>query len=312
MKLKTIQLTALLILGIVVGTAHAQLSANHIVGDQGLLAGSQAPPGYYAIYFLYNYDTSTIVGQNDNEFNFREGDISVWGHAFGFSVVTNKIFLGAHYGASMFFLPLLNLSIEAPRVDLDSGTGFGVTDLWIQPVQLGWHKKQADFTTWYAFYAPTGKYEPGTRGNRGYGQWSHEFSLGSTVYFDEDHRFHAATVGSFEFHSKKKDSDAKTGSVLTMEGGVGSTYKKFLTVGAAYYSQWKLSEDSGLDVGPIVQNRIGKNRNFAIGPEVDLILPLSKDLHKLMILNFRYEFETSARLDTEGNIVSFMAIFKLG
>jgi len=313
MKFTTILLTLLLCISFAMSTAHAQLSASHVVGDQGLLAGSQAPPGYYLIYLLYNYDTSTIVGPNGNEINFQNGkDISAWAHAFGGLVVTNKMFLGAHYGASMFFLPLQNLSIEAPRVDLTKETGFGYADLWAQPIQLGWHKKQAYFIAWYAFYAPTGRYDPASHGNRGYGQWSHELSLGSTVYFDENHMFHAATVGSFEFHSKKKDTDAKTGSVLTMEGGVGSTYKKFLTLGAAYYSQWKLSDDSGLDVGPIVQNRLGKNRNFAIGPEVDVILPLSKDLHKLMILNFRYEFETSARLDTKGNILSFLAIFKLG
>jgi len=226
-------------------------------------------------------------------------------------VVTKKQFLGANYGASMFYLPLQNLSIEAPRADLTGDTGFGYADLWAQPFQLGWHKKQADITTWYAFYAPTGRYAPGAHNNRGYGQWSHEFSLGSTVYFDEQHAFHAATVGSLEFHSKKKDSDAKAGSVLTLEGGVGTTYKKFLTAGVAYYSQWKLTDDSGLDLRPIVQDRLGKNRNFAIGPEIGVVLPLSKDLSKLMILNFRYEVETSARLDTKGNILVFSAIFKL-
>jgi hypothetical protein len=311
MKLKTIQLTVLLSLFLAIGTAHAQLSASHIVGDQGLMSGSQAPPGMYFIYFLYNYDTSTIVGPNGGQLSFQNGDISAWGHAFGASVVTNKRILGGNYGASAFFLPFRNLSIEAPRVDLNTATGYGYTDLWVQPIQIGWHKKQADFITWYAFYAPTGSYAPGATDNHGMGQWSHEFSLGSTVYFDENRAWHAATVGSLEFHSKKKDSDAKTGDVLTMEGGLGTTYKKFLTGGLAYYSQWKLTDDSGLGVRPIVQNRLGKNRSFALGPEIGVVLPLTKDLKKLMILNFRYEFETSARLDTKGNIAAFSAVFKL-
>jgi hypothetical protein len=311
MKSKIIQFTVVLCLFFAIRTAHAQLSASHIVGDQGLQAGSQPPPGIYMIYFLYNYDTSTIVGPNGGELSFKNGDVSAWGHAFGASLVTNKKILGGNYGASAFFLPFRNLSIEAPRVDLNAESGYGYTDLWVQPIQLGWHKKQADFITWYAFYAPTGSYEAGANDNHGYGQWSHELSLGSTVYFDENRAWHAATVGSLEFHSEKKDSDAKTGSVLTLEGGVGSTYKKFLTAGVAYYSQWKLTDDSGLDVRPIVQNRIGKNRSFALGPEVGVVLPLSKDFKKLMILNFRYEFETSARLDTKGNIAALTAIFKL-
>src|SRR5262249_53118335 len=311
MKFRTIGLVILLCLSFAVGTAHAQLSATHLVGDQGLMSGSQAPPGFYLAYLLYNYDTSTIVAPNGRELTFQNGDISLWMHSAAFSIVTNKKILGANYGAGFVFLPITNLSLEAPNQAAVADTGYGYSDMWVQPIQLGWHRKQADITTWYAFYAPSGRYEPGAHDNRGFGQWSHELSLGTTVYFDEKHAWHAATTGSFEFHSEKKDSDAKAGSVLTMEGGLGSTYKKFLTAGVAYYSQWKLSEDSGLDVKPIVQDRLGKNRNFALGPEVGLVLPLTKDFKKLMILTFRYEFETSARLDTKGNIVVFSAAFKL-
>ena len=309
MKFKVIQLTIFLTL-VAVGSVYAQLSGSNTVGDYGLQSGSQAPPGTYAIYFLFNYDFSTIVGNDGREFQLQ-GDISQWAHVIGGSIVTNKKILGGNYGATAFFLPILNTSIEAPRLDLSAGTGYDIADMWIAPIQIGWHKKQADFITWYAFYAPTGSYAPGARDNHGYGMWSHELSLGTTLYFDEARSFHAATLASFEFHSKKKDSDAKAGNVLTLEGGVGTTYKQFLTAGLAYYAQWKLSDDSGLDVGPIVQNRLGKNRNFALGPEVGFVFPLSKDLSKLMILSFRYEFETSTRLDTQGNIAAFTAAFKL-
>jgi len=312
MKFRMIQFVILLCLSFAVGSAHAQLSATHLVGDQGLMSGSQAPPGFYLAYLLYNYDTSTIVaGPNGRELSFQNGDISLWLHSAAFSIVTNKKILGANYGASIVFLPFTNLSLEAPNQAEVADTGYGYADMFVQPIQLGWHKKQADITTWYAFYAPSGRYQPGANDNRGLGQWAHELSLGTTVYFDEKRTWHAATTGSFEFHSEKKDSDAKAGNVLTLEGGFGSTYKKFLTAGLAYYSQWKLSEDSGLDVNSIVQNRLGKNRNFALGPEVGLALPLTKDLKKLMILSFRYEFETSTRLDTKGNIVVFSAAFKL-
>jgi len=310
MKSKVIQLTVILGLLLVAGNAHAQLSASNLVGDFGLLSGSQAPPGIYSTYFLYNYDFSTVAGANGGELKLQNGDISAWAHAFAFSAVTKHKILGANYGATIV-LPVFELSVEAPRLDLSADQGFGIADLWIQPIQLGWHKKQADITAWYAFYAPTGTYTTGGRDNHGLGQWAHELALGTTVFFDEKHAFHASTLSAFEFHSKKKDSDAKTGNVLTLEGGVGATHKHFLTFGMAYYAQWKISDDSGLDVRPIVQNRIGKNRNFALGPEAGIILPLSKDLSKLMVLNFRYEFETSARLDTKGNIVAFSATFKL-
>jgi hypothetical protein len=98
---------------------------------------------------------------------------------------------------------------------------------------------------------------------------------------------------------------------LTIEGGIGTTYKKFLTGGLAYYAQWKVTDDTGLAVPSIVQDQLGKNHAYGLGPDISVALPLTKDLTKVMILNFRYEFETGVRLDTKGGIVAFSAAFKL-
>jgi len=56
--------------------------------------------------------------------------------------------------------------------------------MYVQPVQLGWKTKWADFSFGYALYLPTGKYELGADNNSGLGILSNEFSAGSTVYFD--------------------------------------------------------------------------------------------------------------------------------
>ena len=45
------------------GTAHAQLTGSNIPGDFGLKSGSQAPPGVWVGYLLYNYTSSKIVGR---------------------------------------------------------------------------------------------------------------------------------------------------------------------------------------------------------------------------------------------------------
>lgn len=62
------------------GTAHAQLSGSNIPGDFGIKSGSQAPPGIYAGYLLYDYGSSKIVADNDNELVFTDGDIDAWAH----------------------------------------------------------------------------------------------------------------------------------------------------------------------------------------------------------------------------------------
>ena len=134
---------------------------------------------------------------------------------------------------------------------------------------------------------------------------------GLTVYFDDKNTLHASALGAYELHSQKKDSDVRVGQLLTIEGGLGTTLKQALNVGMAYYLQWKLTEDSGLGLPPLVENRLGKNRNFGLGPEVSMALPLSKDFSKLMVLTFRYLWETGTRVDTKGNILAFSVTFKV-
>ena len=290
--------------------AHAQLSGSNIAGDFGLKSGSQAPPGVYLGYFLYNYGSSKLVGQDGRELAFDSGDIDAWAHAGIISVVTGKKILGATYGATI--IPsVMDLSIEAPRVNLTKGTGFGSGDLYVIPVNLGWTTKHADVVSWYGFFAPTGRYNAGATDNRGLGMWSHEVVVGSTFYLKEDKSLHVSALTAYEMHTKKKDTDIKVGQLLTIEGGIGATTKKAMNIGMAYYAQWKLTNDSGLGVPPLVEGRLGKNHNYGLGPEGSMVLPLSKDLSKLAILNFRYLFDLGSQLDTKGQTLVFNVTFKL-
>jgi len=290
--------------------AHAQLSGSNIPGDFGIKSGSQAPPGVYLGYFLYNYGASKIVGQDGREFSFDRGDIDAWAHAAVVSVVTGKKFLGGNYGAT--FIPsVMNLSIEAPRVGLEEASGFGLADLYVIPVNLGWTTKHADITTWYGFFAPTGEYTPVGQPDRGLGMWSHELALGSTFYLNGSKSVHVSALGAYEMHSKKKDTDVRVGQLLTIEGGAGITTKKAMNFGMAYYAQWKVTDDSGLGLPPLVEDRLGKNRNYGLGPEASMVLPLKMDLSKLALFNFRYLFDLGTKLDTKGQTLVFNVTFKL-
>jgi hypothetical protein len=309
-KFLRVGVLVVMVLLLAVPSAQAQLSGSNISGDFGLKSGSQAPPGIYLGYFLYGYDSSKIVGQDGRELSLTNGEIQVWAHAPIFSLVTKKKIFGANYGA-MIIPSVMNLAIEAPRVSLNRASSYGAGDSYFQPINLGWTTKHADIITWYGLFAPTGKYAPGGEGNRGYGMWSHELALGSTVYFNEKKTLHVSALGAYEIHSRKKDSDVKVGQLLTIEGGVGATLKRALNLGMAYYLQRKLTDDSGLGLPALVEGRLGKNHNFGLGPEASMVLPLSKDFSKLLVLDFRYLFETGTRLDTKGNILVFSATFKV-
>ena len=290
------------------GTALAQLSGENIGGDFGMKSGSQPPPGAYLTDFIYTYDASKIVGGQGQEINLQS-PLRIWANIPLLWVVTDKKLFGANYSYMVGF-PIPNLAIEAPRVDLKK-SAFGFGDLYVQPINLGWHKKRADIMAWYGFYAPTGGYSPSGGGGVGLGMWSHEVAVGSTFYLNEKKTLHASVLPQLEFHSKKKGSDVKVGDILTIEGGVGKTSKQILDVGMAYYAQWKLTDDSGLALPALVQNRLGKNRNYGLGPEVSLLLPLTKDFSKLLIFDIKYLFETGTKLDTKGQALVVSFTFKL-
>jgi hypothetical protein len=61
-----------------------------------------------------------------------------------------------------------------PLLDFDSNPGAGLTDLFVQPVDLGWHLPHADLTAVYGLFIPTGRYEDGASNNTGLGMWAQE------------------------------------------------------------------------------------------------------------------------------------------
>jgi len=77
-----------------------------------------------------------------------------------------------------------------------------------------------------------------------------------------------------------------------------------MSVGLAYYAQWKISKDD-LGVVPPGGRDLDKHRIYAFGPEVTL--PIASKQTLFGFLNLRYFWETGARNKLEGN--TFLATF---
>jgi hypothetical protein len=139
--------------------------------------------------------------------------------------------------------------------------------MYIKPLELGWHFKNADAIAGYAFFAPTGRYRAGANDDTGLGMWSNEFSTGSTFFFDQGTKWHVAGTGFYEIHSSKQDLDSKTGDIFTLESGAGRAFLQgYANAGLAYTGQWKVADDNGADVSPLVQGK--KGSMFVLGPEL--------------------------------------------
>jgi hypothetical protein len=287
-----------------VAPAEAQLNTQHIKGTVGLKSGSQAPPGVYFIApMFYVYNTDEVKDRDGNRLAV-DADITSHVYGGGVSVVTSRKVLGAFYGFQILFPVGANNRIQGTEIDANPGAG--LTDSVIAPISLGWHFTRADATAGYTIFMPTGRYTDGANDNTGLGMWGHELAVGTTVYLNKSRQWHAATVATFDFQSKKEDSETKVGNVMHLEGGVGGDFLKGgLTAGLNYYASFKLTDDQ-IDGFPNILIR-GKNKVFAFGPEVQLALAKNNTLYGFVKVN--YQWEVYARTTTQGSELTILATF---
>ena len=289
-------LTASLLLGAVTlhaAPASAQLSGHNLRGDFGLMSGSQPGPGVYFLVPAARYDTNTIKDRSGNPLNLP-GDLGVNAFFPTAFVVTNWTLFGGTYGF-MVSPPMINTRYESPNFDVDGGMAF--TDMYLVPVNLGWHTPRADFTVGYGLYVPTGRYDIDADDNVGLGMWSHEIAAGMTAYLDDEKNWHAATTMFYELHSGKEGSDAKVGDLVTLEGGVGRSFIQGAgSVGVAYFAQWKATADTLTGLPGLLLP--GKNKVFGIGPE--LTMPFFASGPWAGLVTLRYQWDFGARSSFEG------------
>ena len=295
--------------------AQAQLNGSHSLGDFGVQAGSQPAPRFYAALFYLRYDTDTIKDADGNTVRLApdapaSSDLTAAAPLLWY-VSTAKV-LGANYGV-MAVLPWANASLEAPAFGLTDTIGTSFADILVRPLDLGWHATRADVSAGFQFYAPTGRYELGGSDNIGKGMWTYEPFIGTTLYFDGARTASLATTAFWEFHGKKEGSNVKVGQILSLEGGLGKSFLGGgLIIGAAYYAQWKLTEDElgsfVLPGGGVIQPQlVNKHRVFGIGP--DVTLPIASRSTLFALVNVRYFWETGARVKTEGQTLVITATF---
>ena len=145
--------------------------------------------------------------------------------------------------------------------------------------------------------------------------WTYEPFVGTTLYFDAKRTASPATTAFWEFHGNKKDTNIKVGQILTLEGGLGKSFLGGgMIIGAAYYAQWKLTEDQLGELvlpggGETAVDFRNKHKVFAFGP--DVTLPVASKSKLFALVNVRYFWETGARVKTQGQTLAVTATFAI-
>ena len=273
----------------------AQQLGHYIGGFTGLENGSSAPPGFYAAAFGLVEPIDSIKGPNGN--TALKPDINVGGAIVAYSMTLPKTILGGEYGWA-FMVPVLNTRFES-NVFNASAQSAGVSDVLFEPINLGWHKGQADYTVNYSFYAPSGDFDPNSPLNPGLGFWEHQIQAGMTYNIDKKKLWNTSGLTTWEINQSKLGTDIKPGPIFTGEYSFGRRFFKYqMNAGAVGYYSQKLSPDTGSSINPLFKNYL--DRAFAAGAEWKFT-----DIKHKLAYDVRYEQQFGVELRTSGQVLVF-------
>jgi hypothetical protein len=168
-----------------------QQKGQWVPGQFGLNAAVIPEPGITYANMALNYSASRLNDSAGNRLTQNvKGTYSFWVDENIFYYVPKQKFLGG------YFMPYVALNHASGSVVADlslastnlsaGGGGAGFADMFVQPVNIGWHLKHADVDAGYAFTAPTGRYTPGASDNVGSGYWGNNITSGTTYYITKD------------------------------------------------------------------------------------------------------------------------------
>ncbi len=290
-------------------------------GQVGLNAGILPSPGFSYVNITVRYDASRFNGPSGNAILtnvISNGNYNVWGiENLFFYVFPGKV-LGGNVGSMLGITPVsgnLTADILPNLTDLTaSAGGSGLTDLWFQPLTLGWHMKRADLQVAEGMVFPSGRYAPGASDNVGSGYFGNHVQTGTTYYVTKNKGTSANLFTDWEVHGQRQGSHSteKTpGQAFSMEWGVGQVLplKKNMTqllqLGVVGYDQWQVTADSG--TVPIPGTNLTANAGLipfysvhAIGGAANYIMPV-----KNLVGYFKYYDEYLAYSHFQGTTIVF-------
>ena len=278
----------------VVGRARAQQQVGHkILGSLGLQAGSQAPTGLYLVDQFAYYHSSEVVDWNGRALPVGlDADIFANGLAASVSLELPRIatFVNASVGVPLVFL---DASTQNPRLSVEPR---GVGDLFVQPLKLGWRPGPVEVVAGYAFYAPTGSLDDEGTTGLGRSQWTQEFSVGGTFHFGPGGSVNLSALTSFDIYGTKIGIDQRRGDTVQIQGGLGATVLRLVDIGVAGYALWQVTGYGGSALP--VALRGARDRDFGVGPEIDLAVPPA-----LGRLTLRYTHDIAGQSRPLGGLV---------
>lgn len=270
--------------------AGAQELGHKIPGTVGIHAGDQPGEGLSFADRLARYSADQARDRNGIALPLPGFDLDavagVFGIGAGVRLASHGPYLGVAIGVPVAHV---SLNIDRPEVSVDR---FGLGDLYVQPIRLGWKFPRLEFGTSYAFYAPTGWYDPAGRRGVGAGQWSHEMTLGGTVFFDRARTVFVSALSSVIINQQKQGIEITRGATMQIQGGIGVRLFRFVDVGLAGYALWQIADDTGTALPNALRG--ARDQVYGVGPEIGILIA---PIHAQLSVRYEHDFGVRARPD---------------
>ncbi|MBN8437622.1 MAG: transporter [Candidatus Accumulibacter sp.] len=230
-------------------------------GSENFMAGALPPPGNYFINYLGYYQGD----YRDNDGHKVPGlNVSATFDALRFIHVTNQKIFGGDWAVHAI-VPLVSQRMHTPFPGIGNGSVFGLGDIVIDPLIIGWHfPPDWHLTVGVDIYLPTGKYSKSNPTD----------SVGANYYsFEPIFAFTYLNQGGFEasaklmynLKTKNLDTDYQSGNEFHMDYLIGQHFGPWAVGLAGYYLRQTTDDQvNGQKVGP--DGRRGQV--FAYGPAI--------------------------------------------
>lgn len=275
--------------------AAAQDLGHRLIGTQGLGAGKQAGPGLYVADQLVFYSADTLRDRNGAAIPIEGLRMEALANALGVMFVLHIPEIATFVSATAA-VPLAHLSVSSDRPEA-SVDRFGLGDVFLQPLRLGWRVDHLDVVSSYALYVPTGLFQLGSGGVSS-GQYTHEWSLGATIFADRERRYYASALASYDLYHQKIGVDITRGDSVQIQGGVGASLFGLVELGVVGAGLWQVRDDRGSDLPPALQG--SRDRAYSIGAELGIALATIRGR-----ITARYSHELETRARPEGQVLVF-------
>jgi hypothetical protein len=305
-KYHAFMLLALVIAGGVL-PIRAQQKGQYLPGQFGLNSGIMPESGFTYANISINYFADTLKDASGNT-GPATGSYNLWAVENIFFYKPDFKLLGGKMVFGIFAPTFANGSVTEENLGFQAG-GFGIADIFVQPLTLSWRFKRAGLWVGDGFVAPTGRYTPGASNNIGSGYWGNQLLTGSTVYLTKNKGTSANLFTDWEAHGQKQTSNTyheTPGQTFTIEWGVGQVlpldkgFSKLFQIGLVGYDQWQVSNNTGLLASGVPARLVPFYSVHAIGFQTNFILP-----RKNLNFYFKFEPEFSATARVEGRTVVF-------